>query len=208
MLTDECQYFPRPPLDDKVNVDRSVVQVSVVVSSDYPVDLYIMSWAQLMNFTSGACGNYYGSKALFAAQGITSYSFVWTPPHPGDFYFVIYNLSSLATHVSLTISLVGSSTETLSSSVTLGTVQTTSSTLMTSLPRTQVGTSASWIQVALVIIFVVIGVSVYVVSHRKKPREGGTELYAGDRRWSDRPSTRLLDGTEIFGETSRKKQRD
>jgi hypothetical protein len=185
-----------------ITVDQTVTQVHFQVSSDYPIDLYVMDSAQFESFVSGSCGNFYASNSQYVAQAVRSYSFNWAPPGPGDYYVIVYNRSSLPTNVSLTVTLIGMAQETMTSYLApINTVTSVISGTLSQPPPTTNSQQNFNEVVLLCALLVIIAIAcALVIRSRKATRRRGTEIYLEDNQWRDSGSSKLRDdeGTQVF----------
>jgi len=156
-------------------------QLTVNFRSDVPVDFYLMSAGQFQNVPPAAslCSGY-GYIPVFpslkSASYITSYSLIWTPPLPGQYFIALLNLQPATATVMLSATLtsvvVGSSivNETTTTTVTYGNSQVSSalmtaqSSTLSSVQAPSLSQSVQW--VAVVVILVVLG-AVYFVSKKR-----------------------------------------
>jgi hypothetical protein len=116
-------------------------QLMVSFTSDVPIDFYLMNIYQFQRVPAPtAVCNYYNALPVFPAIRYlsyqTSYSTSWTPPIPGQYYIVLFNLQNAQASVSI--------------SADVNAVQTTVSTIYatTAIAATVQSTRTSTVQVS------------------------------------------------------------
>jgi len=156
-------------------------QLTVHFASDVPVDFYIMSAGQFQYVPPAAslC-NAYGEIPVFPhlqyASYQTSYSLVWTPPLPGQYFIAMLNLQPATATVMLSATLSSVQVESAVVNATATTTITSESSQVSSaiitvetstLGSEQAPSFSSNIQwIALVVIVVVLGAAYLVWKKR------------------------------------------
>ena len=158
-------------------------QLTVNFVSDVPIDFYVMSAGQFQYVPSDAslCTAYSAIPvfpSLKAASYQTSYSLIWTPPLPGQFFIVLLNLQPATASVMLSASIssvqVGSVVVNATATTTItyenSQVSSTLVTVESSTAGSEALPSQSIQWVALAVILVALGV-IFVLKKRS-PKAG------------------------------------
>lgn len=172
-------------------------QVSGTVTSDNPIDFFILSWdslrTQLHGNTISSCD--IPDNVLVIKLKTTSFSFTTTLKQAGLYIIFMFNHSQMET-ATVTVNVY--------SLISVVTYTTTSYSMIQQL-LTQTSTPPSLLSLAphvepmyLIIALVAAALIAFVLwqtysSNKTKAQSGrgGTELYAEDRRWGDSPATQL-----------------
>jgi hypothetical protein len=164
-------------------------KMSGTVTSSVKINFYILTQQQIDRFSGTSCG--YIPPGLLVKTDITSYSFDWTVPQDGRYYFVFYDVrtsqdftysfilweSSVATFTFYSTSYppATSSTRLVSSSESPST-----SSFNTSSPlslTTQGSQTETILAVAVVVVLILAFVFLYARSRRQKPKQPRLDSY-------------------------------
>jgi len=87
------------------------------ISTDFPIDFYIMTEDQYNEFMSLTCISEFDS--VLVQKDITSYSLQWTPPDSGNYYLVFHNRRDSTASLTLRLATTEHLTEELYSTVSI-----------------------------------------------------------------------------------------
>ena len=161
-------------------------QLAVNFASDVPVDFYLMSAGQFQHLPPvasfcSAYGYIPVLPSLKSASYQTSYSLVWTPPLPGQYFIALLNLQPATATVMLSATLISvvvgsavvnataTTTITYESSQVSSALVTAENSTVSSQQTPLLSQNVQW--VAVVVILVVLG-AVYFMSKKRSVKTG------------------------------------